>query len=673
MGEAAGEDEGVEGFFTEQQDLAIRTLDRDVLLLAPAGTGKTQVITAKYVRVARRHGERSVIAITFTKKASSQLGERIREQADAQAGGRSVGWLRGAGSTIGTFHAIGAKVMREAQRLGLYVGPTTLANEDEQRHYAIEAVRQRRPDEPGRAPGGKGKDPREIAAKELLGISEKIKNLSCVAVEGGYARVDGTPVDPPRGLPAPGSRQHGDAVHLRKVMAEAQAVDFNDVILIATDILERHRESIYPNLKALLVDEYQDTNDPQDRMIDALSRGLHLTCVGDDDQAIFEWRGANVENIRQFGKRRPEAVIITLDVNYRCPREILVPALSLIGKNKDRHAKPLKAGKASTSASAIRVHDLSSHYRNASVQNAQALKANFLPRFTAQVCRDIVSGGVAQREVACLVRTNSEADAITVALREMGLQAKVTNPNATSSKQLRRMTAWLRVLENPRDLSAVATLTESRGGDASLMDLADSARLAGVPVADHVRELADGGRLRQARFRAFAEAYASYKGMQERERPSEVVTHVAEAESQDMRGVESAQVTHYWRAYTGVMERVENAYDLDAGIEYLQTEFYADEDGEDGEDVIEVVTTHSMKGRQKRVVVISAFINGVFPLGIGRSSETGLAEERRLAYVAMTRAQEQLHIVSTSNALTTFLTDAGLSFAPVAAAATAAA
>jgi superfamily I DNA/RNA helicase len=657
----AGQDGGA-AYFTDRQLLAVRTTDANVLLIAPAGTGKTQVTAAKYVHVAKAHGAGSVLGITFTKKAGKNLLDRITEL--AYDGGKPVGWMSGARRSVGTFHAICKRLLREGQQKGLYEGPMTLADEAEQRHYAIQALRERRPEEQHRTVADNKRDPRDLAAMELIGTLEHVKNAGVVPVEGGYAWPSGEPAETPKGAPHPGSRAHGDAVHYESVLHGAGSMDFNDVILYATALVENHRDALLPELKAVLVDEYQDTNDPQERLIRALSRGLHLTCVGDDDQSIFQWRGANVGNIRTFEARYPGSIVVTLDVNYRCPREILEPALRLINNNPDRQKKPVRADKSVPSGTrAVTVHDLTAKYANAGFQGATQLKSSFLPQFTAQVCRDLLRGGVRAGELACLVRTNQEAQNIEAELRNMGVATRITNPNTVSSRPLRHLTAWMRVLENPRDLSAVATLTDSRSGDSVLMDLLDGAKAAGETLATHVAALAEGGKLRQRRLTAFGEAYARYVGLKGRMGPAELAAAIAGDVSSDRSTLtDEVQARHFWKTFAMVSAELEGAVDLDPAIDFLQTQFLSDEGDGEGDDVMEIATAHSMKGRQKRVVVASAFIDGVFPLGGGgRSTKAALAEERNLAYVVMTRAQERLHIVTTSTGAATFLREAGLS------------
>ena len=656
-----GGGDALRSFFTANQRTAIETVECNVLLLAPAGTGKTAAVTAKYVLLSRLYGNGSVIAITFTKKAGAELTSRIRNQGEAE--GIEDGWLRSCGRTIGTFHKMCLRVLREAKRLGITQEVPTLADENEQRHYAAQAIRVRRPEESVTMVAMGKKNPRDIAANELMAGVERIKNAGYTPVRDGYATPDGVLHKAPAGVPPTGSKAHLDAVVYQEALDGAGAMDFNDMILKATAILIGHRDEVFPNLRAVLVDEYQDTDDPQERMIRVLSQGLHLTCVGDDDQSIYEWRGANINNILTFKDRNPGSIVVTLDVNYRCPQEILTGALNLIERNKRRHAKPVSASR--TSADAIRIHDLAKFHNNSGGLTAKTIKERFLPLHIAAITKEMLDNkGKQAGDIACIVRTNAEAIAVEQAVRQMGIRTKITNPNAMESRSLRRLTAWLKLIENPRDISAVATLTESSTSDPALWDLNAAARGEGRAVARHIRHLGEMAGLKQPRFVAFAKSYAEVVDGAEGMTPIEVVTMVADLETSDARNTPDAdRRSHFWKTFGQIVFELEGADDLEPAIDYLQTQHFSEDDATaDGEAPMEISTIHSMKGRQKACVIVP-FIDGVFPMETRRTSSQGLAEERRLAYVAMTRARDELHIVSCSDQPATFLAEAGLRIA----------
>lgn len=647
-------------YYTKDQEAAIGIVDRPVLVIAPAGTGKTTIITAKYQRLVGEHGVASTMAITFTKKAAAEIRKRVVKadgfetplsQRDAQD------------ALVGTFHHIGSIILKKAAKLKLYNGPLTLADEQDQKVHAAQAIRT----VPGAANEASGRSPKskeaDKAIRDLLGLVDRIKNAGWRARIDGYVDESGHLEAMVVGLPGQGSAQHALAVAYQDALEASGNLDFNDIILNATAVLGTYRDAIFPQLRYLLVDEYQDTNDAQEKFIAVLSKGIHLTCVGDDDQAIYGWRGARVDNMLGFSKRHPDAAEIALESNYRSTPEILACAKALIGNNMKRLAKEPSSQRSDPGKSGIYVHDVAATSPGAGRSDVAALKSSIMTAKAADVCMSLMNEGVRPGDIAIIVRTNAEADTIVGQLQGRRIQAKVSSPNAINSNELKTLTAWLKVLQNPSDASAAAILCGSHSGDLVFMDIATQARRLGTPVMEYLAEKAASGRLSNKGFITAGERYSSLRATADAGNMTDTM-NAACALALDIAGKMKSSIKeeHFWNLFGKLAVRASQDGDFIDCIEILQTQISEEDILPDDEDMpVEVSTVHSMKGRQKSALIISAFVDGIIPMSqwARTASEASLTEERRLAYVAITRARDQLHILTSSAHPSRFAAECG--------------
>lgn len=635
-------------YYTKDQEAAIGIVDRPVLVIAPAGTGKTTIITAKYQRLVGQHGVASTMAITFTKKAAAEIRKRV-VKADGFETPLSPRDAQDA--LVGTFHHIGSIILKKAAKLKLYNGPLTLADEQDQRVHAAQAIRT----VPGAANEAAGRNPKskeaDKAIRDLMNLVDRIKNTGWRATLDGYTDESGRLEAMVVGLPGQGSAQHALAVAYQDALQASGNLDFNDIILNATAVLRAYRDAIFPQLRFLLVDEYQDTNDAQEKFISVLSKGIHLTCVGDDDQAIYGWRGARVDNMLGFSKRHPDAAEIALESNYRSTPEILACAKALIGNNLKRLAKEPSSQRSDPGKTGIYVHDVAAT-PGAGRADVAALKSSVMTAKAADVCMNLMNEGIRPGDIAIIVRTNAEADAVVSQLQGRRILAKVSSPNAVSSNELKTLTAWLKVLQNPADASAAAVLCGSHSGDLVFMDIATQARRTGVPVMEYLSEKAAAGKLTNKGFITAGERYASLRATAG-EGDMTNTMNAACALALDIPGKMKSSIKeeHFWNLFGRLAVRAAQDGDFLDCIEILQTQISEDDVLPDDEDLpVEVSTVHSMKGRQKSALIISAFVDGIIPMSqwARTASEASLTEERRLAYVAITRARDQLHILTSS-------------------------
>mgnify|MGYP001627187248 CR=1 FL=1 len=646
-------------YYTQDQETAIATVDRPVLVVAPAGTGKTTIITSKYQRIVQNHGPKSVVAITFTRKAAKEIRDRVILQGDLET---PLTKQQARDAFIGTFHAIGSIVLRKAKELKLYNGPTTLATEDDMKVHAGQAMRS--------VPGAinetlgraRTKKDSDRALKSLIDLVDRIKNMGWLPIEEGYRDATDaiTPIVP--GLPVKGSTNHAMAVAYQDALYASGNLDYNDIILYATSVLEGYRDAIFPQVGFVLVDEYQDTNSAQEKFINALARDIHLTCVGDDDQSIYGWRGAKVENMTTFEARRPDAVRIELVNNYRSTPDILDMAKRIIARNSGRIDKTATAKKEVKPGDGVEIHDIAK-LPGASKLDVASLKTDFLPKVVSEICLELLNEGALSRDIGIIVRSNAEADAIVNRLNGMHVNARISSPNGVNSNELRHLTAWLRVLTKPSDVSAAAVLTRSHSGDNAFMDVVTAANMAGKPVMEFLAQRAAEGRLRQENFLEAGRQYAAMLDIAAQGDDAATLNAACElALKVDKKMRDSHRESHYWTIFVELTNILLDGGKFSDCIEALQQRLTDDDTyPDDVEPPVEVSTVHSMKGRQKPILIVSAFIDGVMPMNTWSApdKEKALAEERRLAYVAITRARNQLHIITSSSHPSRFAAECG--------------
>ena len=650
-------------FLNEQQLRAVKETERPVLVLAPPGTGKTLVLQWKYLAFHDRHGPGSCAAITFSQNAAKEIKNRLRRQGvtmDAR-NPASEGYLNA--SYVGTFHSVGLKILQDAARLGLYAGPLVMIQGPDQDMLAFQCLQQGSDGTIGANGRTTEKTGKDVA--DLKSAVSRIKNTGWFPVKDGYGRPDGTFRKLMPGLPSPGGVQHARALAYHDALWNAQVLDFDDVLIQTTAVLAAHRDKVMPKLVAVIVDEFQDTNKAQGEMVREMSRGLHLTCCGDDDQALYAWRGARLENILQFEADYPDAVVITFDQNYRSKPEIIDAAENLISHNKLRKIKPkanaIKVSSEISEHMPITVHEYVSKYPLYSPASG-GYEAG-LVHFTAQVCRDLVQSGVGLGEIACLTRTNKTAREIQRVLNQMNMPARIANQDAVNSLELRRLTAWLRLLTNGTDSTAISTLCYCGSADAAFMDIARAAKQGRKPLADYIIERCDERKIKQKRFTDFAEAYKRFATPEYRSDPIGLISALCEYET--TRPHASMNKTHhkqFWAIYASLVAMIQESNRLGAALDYLMNAASDSDVVEADAEAIEVSTAHSVKGRQKPHVVISAFADGIMPssqaIRAGAMSNQ-MQEERRLAFVALTRAGECAHVITVQKAHSTFLGEMG--------------
>ncbi|HEX7915863.1 UvrD-helicase domain-containing protein [Rudaea sp.] len=593
-----------------QQRAAIEYGDGPLLVLAGAGSGKTRVITEKIAwLVAKKNlAPAKIAAITFTNKAAREMRERAAKLIKGEAAEQL---------TISTFHALGLKFLQiEHAKLGLKRGFSVLDADDA-----------------------------GAIVKELLPASIKPDQLFALRNLVSAAKNEG--LTPEAALERARSPREHEAATLyanyQRRLGAFNAVDFDDLIRLPLNLLENDAEARVAwqeRIRYLLVDEYQDTNTAQYRLLKALAgeRGA-LTCVGDDDQSIYGWRGANADNLDQLGRDYPKLKVIKLEQNYRCTKHILRAANALIRHNPHVHEKSLWSEHAE--GAPIRVLECRDDEHEAE-------------RVASGIAHLAQKHKAAWSEFAILYRGNFQSRALEKALRLAQVPYHLTGGTAFLDRaEVKDVLAYLRLIVNPDDDAAFVRIANIPRRDIGATTLEKLGELAQARHSSMLRATNSDSVLKQLAARS-ASALAGFAAlMHELEtaartlsaadlvdeviRRTHYLTHLeAETRDQAVRGrrIENLRELSEW--FRAMQKGDSRVGDLAAQLALLT---YADR--EDAGNAVRLMTLHSAKGLEFRFVNIIGVEEGKLPHEAG-IDEGRTDEERRLMYVGITRARESL-------------------------------
>ncbi|WP_373258141.1 ATP-dependent helicase [Brevundimonas sp.] len=609
----------LKGLNPEQRD-AVLTVDGPVLVLAGAGTGKTRVLTTRLAHILATGRARpwELLVVTFTNKAAREMRERIAHLIGPSSEG--LRWL-------GTFHSVAAQILRRhAELVGLKSSFTILDTDDQERvcKQVLEA---------------EGLDTKRWTPKSLSGLIDHWKNR-------GW-----TPDKlPPSEDFANGKGQSLYAAYQARLIS-LNACDFGDLLLHNLTILSKHAdiaEEYRRRFRYILVDEYQDTNVAQYLWLRLLTSSTgNVCCVGDDDQSIYGWRGAEVDNILRFERDFPGAKVVRLERNYRSTKHILGAASGLIAGNRDRLGKTLWTE--DEGGDKVRV-------RGVWDGEAEA-------RLIADEIETARRAGVAYKDMAVLVRASFQMRAFEERFVLLAVPYQVIGgPRFFERAEIRDAHAYLRLIVSEDDDLAFERIVNvpKRGiGDTSVQKILQIARLSGVSAMAAVRDLIGSDEL-QARTRTalsnFVRDIDRWRGFAQTLPHWELTeTLLEESGYTDMQKADRAtgqtrldnlkeltQSMQQFETLQAYLEHVSLVMDLDRG----------DADA-DGSGAVQIMTLHGAKGLEFPLVFLPGWEEGVFPSqrSIDEKGEKGLEEERRLAYVGVTRAKSDARISFAANRL----------------------
>jgi DNA helicase II / ATP-dependent DNA helicase PcrA len=598
-----------------------------LLILAGAGTGKTRVITYRIAHLIESGvpAER-IMAVTFTNKAAAEMRERIERLAPGKG---ALVWVH-------TFHAFACRILR--QHHGLLNLPRffTIYDQDDQKRLVTQAMKEL------------GLEDQKNKASMYVSIISRAKDDLLDA--GSYSIYAMTSPDMSRQTAA---RIY--AVYQKKLEA-AGALDFGDLLLKTCELLKSQteiREYYQDYFLHLLVDEYQDTNHAQYVLTKTLAAKHRNICVvGDDDQSVYSWRGANIRNILEFERDFGDAKVVTLEQNYRSTSLILDAATSVIKNNKERKAKTLWTQK--EAGESVTVRELPNEMEEA--------------RWTISSLQGMVARGASLSDVAIFYRTNAQSRSFEEALRRSGLAYRIVGAmRFYERKEIKDILAYLRLALNPDDAAAFSRALGDRPrgiGKTSLDAAAVYAQEKGLSllnafrVQDQVPGLSAGARRGMSEMATLVDALkTNLPGLP----PSQAIA-------------QALQMSGYWEWLEKEVDtdpdaagRMNNLQELmNAAKEYEEKakasgevvdvgrylEGIALQSGIDDYDpsvpAVTLMTVHLAKGLEFPIVFLSGLEEGLFPIGGGNASPADLEEERRLCYVGITRARRTLFMTYAS-------------------------
>ena len=604
-----------------EQRAAVEALDGPVLVLAGAGTGKTRVLTTRIAHILAMGRARpyEILAVTFTNKAAREMKERVAALAGPVAEG--MPWL-------GTFHAVSTKILRRhAELVGLKSGFTILDTDDQIR--LLKQVIQ-----------SENIDDKRWTARALAGQIDGWKNRGL------------TPPQVPKGEGEAFANGKGVLLYAlyQARLKILNAADFGDLLVECVRLFRENADVLADyqrRFRFILVDEYQDTNTVQYMWLRLLAQAQpgqvsNICCVGDDDQSIYGWRGAEVDNILRFGADFPGATIVKLERNYRSTGHILATAAHLISHNQGRLGKTLFTdGISGIKPTVTGVWD--------SEEEARSVGEDIEQQQRQKVSLD---------DIAILVRASFQMREFEERFITLGLPYRVIGgPRFYERAEIRDALAYLRCVAQPADdlaFERIANVPKRGLGDATIQVLYDYGRRAQIPLMQAARVLVETEELKPRQrqtLRALLGDFERWSGLVGLKPHHELAEMILEESGYtDMwQKDRTAEAAGRLENLKELVRSMEEFPDLGGFLEHISLVMDA-ADQKTGERV-SIMTLHAAKGLEFDTVYLPGWEEGLFPhqRALDESGRAGLEEERRLAYVGLTRAKRRLKLYFATN------------------------
>lgn len=610
------------GLNPEQRE-AVETVDGPVLVLAGAGTGKTRVLTTRiaHILATNRAYPSQILAVTFTNKAAREMKERI---------GHLVGGAVEGMPWLGTFHSIGVKLLRRhAELVGLSSDFTILDTDDVVR--LIKQIIQ-----------AEGLDDKRWPAKQFAQMIDgwKNKGLDPSQIPEGDARAFAN------------GKGRELYVAYQNRLKTLNACDFGDLLLHPIRMFKANPDVLkeyHQRFKYVLVDEYQDTNTAQYmwlRLLAQRPQGVpqNVCCVGDDDQSIYGWRGAEVDNILRFEKDFPGAKVIKLERNYRSTEHILGAAGHLIAHNEGRLGKTLFTDRVDPNDGKVVVH--------------AAWDSEEEARAVGEEIEQLQRQQHPLNNMAILVRASFQMREFEDRFVTLGLNYRVIGgPRFYERLEIRDAMAYFRLICQPADDLAFERIvnTPKRGlGDTTIRALHDYARARDIPMLAAASDIIETDELKPKARKALFDVVVSFR------RWSELLENTPHTELAE-QVLEESGYTDMWKNDKSAEApgRLDNLKELIRSMEAFESmrgflehvSLVMDAETNENLDAVSIMTLHSAKGLEFETVFLPGWEEGLFPhqRALDEGGRSGLEEERRLAYVGITRAKRRCHIWFVSN------------------------
>ncbi len=604
----------------EAQRIAVETIEGPVLVLAGAGTGKTRVLTTRVAHILlNRHAWPSqVLAVTFTNKAAQEMKERISRLIGHSAEGL---WL-------GTFHSLCVRILRQHAELVGFKPSFTILDTDDQLRLIKQLLK------------AEELDDKRYPPRQVLGVIGRWKDRGLLPEKVTASQM---------GRPG----HVGDESTL-KIYKDYQqrlqilnAMDFGDLLLLTVTLFSTHPtilKSYQDQFKYILVDEYQDTNIVQYLWLRLLAMGNqnNLCCVGDDDQSIYGWRGAEIGNILKFEQDFPGAKIIRLEENYRSTPQILGAASTLISHNSSRLGKTLRTQR--NGGEQVQVRGVWDGEEEA--------------RFIGEEIESLHRKEENLSSMAILVRASFQMREFEDRLITLGVPYRVIGgPRFYERQEIRDALAYLRVIVQPNDSLAFERIinTPRRGiGNSTLQTLHAYARINLIPLTEATRILLETDELRgqsKTALRALLLDFDRWRSMMGKVPPKELTGIILDESGYTAMWLEDKS--------PDAPGRLENLKEFAAAVgEFESITLFLEhvslimENSVSAQgDMVSLMTLHAAKGLEFNSVFLAGWEEGLFPnpRALTEAGESGLEEERRLAYVGLTRAKKRAIITFAVN------------------------
>ncbi|MDJ1158590.1 UvrD-helicase domain-containing protein [Chelatococcus sp. SYSU_G07232] len=600
-----------------EQRHAVETTEGPVLVLAGAGTGKTRVLTTRIAHLiatgSARPGE--ILAVTFTNKAAREMKERV---------GILLGGIAEGMPWLGTFHAIGTKILRRHAELVGLKSDFTILDTDDQIRLMKQVIQ------------AEGVDEKRWPARQLAGFIDGWKNRALA------------PAQVPAGEAAAFAGGRGAALYAlyQERLKILNAADFGDLLVESIRLFRENPEILaqyQSRFRYMLVDEYQDTNVAQYLWLRLLAQARrNLCCVGDDDQSIYGWRGAEVDNILRFEHDFPGAVVVRLERNYRSTAHILAAASHLIAHNEGRLGKTLRT----------------EDEPGEKVTITGAWDSEEEARLVGEEIEALQAKGHPLSEIAILVRISAQMREVEDRFVQLGLPYRVIGgPRFYERLEIRDALAYLRATVSPADDLAFERIvnTPKRGlGDATIQALHAHARAAGIPLMQAARLVVETEELKpkpRGALRDLLTAFARWSSLLETMPHTELAETVLEESgyTEMWQRDRSAEAAGRLENLKELIRSLEEFPDLPSFLEHVSLVMDAVENETD--DRVSIMTLHAAKGLEFDTVFLPGWEEGLFPnqRALDENGRAGLEEERRLAHVGITRARRRAKIYFASN------------------------
>ncbi|MCI5050282.1 MAG: UvrD-helicase domain-containing protein [Rickettsiales bacterium] len=603
----------------EPQRMAVEAVDGPVLVLAGAGTGKTRVLTTRiaHILMQKKAFAGQILAVTFTNKAAAEMRERV----DRLLGHSPDETVQSSGVWLGTFHSIGAKILRRhAEALG-FTPQFTILDADDQ-HRLIKQIMAEQNIDNSKCPG-------KVALSIIQGWKDKA--LTPEKLADSHQGEDGVGAVAAALYPLYQAR-----------LKTLNAMDFGDLLLHCITLFTEHQHILNEyahRFHYILVDEYQDTNIAQYLWLRLLAMGhQNICCVGDDDQSIYGWRGAEVGNILKFEKDFPDAQVIRLEQNYRSTSPILAAASHLIDFNEGRLGKTLWTD--ADGGHPVRIKSVWDDSEEG--------------RFVGEEVEAFQRDGIKLDEMAVLVRAGFQTRSFEERFMTLGVPYRVVGGLRFYERmEIRDAVAYLRVVSQPHDDLALERIvnTPKRGlGKATIENLHSRARQDNASLYSSIQAMLEDGSLRGKQattLRGLIDQFEAWR-TKLNDLPLSELTELILDESGYKEMWQKDKTPEAPGRIENLRELVFALSEYESLTQFLEHVGLVTDGGNNNtpdDEMVSIMTLHAAKGLEFDVVFLTGWEEGLFPSqrSMDEKGSSGLEEERRLAYVGITRAK--LHCI----------------------------